>query len=205
MARARKKVFCVGLTGGLASGKSLVAKMFAQHGAEVIDADAIARELTMPGEAAVFAVRRALGSWSATAQGEMLRDEIRRRVFADEKLKLKLEKVLHPRIRREMVRRIRACRKVYALAVVPLLFETGMMTGEIERAAVVDCPRKLRESRARKRGWSRAQIAAVMAAQMPRKDRLARADDIIKNGAEGKPPAARVLALHQTYTQMAKQ
>ena len=205
MARAGKKVFCVGLTGGLASGKSLVADMFAQHGAEVIDADEIARELTMPGEAAVFAVRRALGSWSATARGEMLRDEIRRRVFADEKLKLKLEKVLHPRIRREMVRRIGACRKVYALAVVPLLFETGMMTGEIERAAVVDCPRKLQESRARKRGWSRAQIAAVMAAQMARKDRLARADDIIKNGAEGKPPAARVLALHQTYTQMAKQ
>ena len=196
------RIFCVGLTGGLASGKSVVASLFAKNGAAVVDADEIGRELTMPGMAAVFAIRRTLGAWSASREGTLQRDEIRRRIFADSGLKTKLESILHPRIRREMKRRIADCNKPYIIAVVPLLFESGMMLEVVRRIAVVDCSRKLQQKRAKKRGWDSKQIAAVMAAQMPRLARLARADDIIKNTAEDAPPAARVFALHQTYMEM---
>lgn len=201
------KPLCIGLTGGLASGKSLVAGLFASCGAGVVDADEVCRDLTMPGQPAVFAVRRALGAFAASKDGIMNRAEVRRRIFADDGLRAKLESVLHPRIRREMKRRISASQAPYIIAVVPLLFETGMMTDIIARAAVVDCPRKVQELRAKKRqGWDNKQIAAALAAQMTRAERLARADDIIRNNTNDAPPDARVcsrvFALHQTYTEM---
>ncbi|MGI9338160.1 MAG: dephospho-CoA kinase [Gammaproteobacteria bacterium] len=200
------KPLCIGLTGGLASGKSLVAGLFAAKGAEVVDADEICRDLTMPGQAAVFAVRRALGAWAADNNGVMNRDDIRRRIFADERQKAKLEAVLHPRIRREMKRRIAKSRAPYIIAVVPLLFETGIMLEIMRRVAVVDCSRRMQEKRAKKRntggGWDSKQIAAILAAQMTRAERLARADDIIKNSTDDAPPDARVFALHQTYKEM---
>ncbi len=200
-----KKRFCVGLTGGLASGKGVVAELFAELGADIVDADEIARELTVAGGGAMPAVRRKLGEWAADESGALRREEVRARIFADAGLRARLEAVLHPRIRAGMLRRIAAGKGAYCVAVVPLLFESGMLLGEVSRAVVVDCPRKTQIARALRRGWSGAQIAAILAAQLPCGKRRALADDSINNGSDAAPPLERVRRLHQMYLRLSQQ
>ena len=101
---AALKMFCVGLTGGIGAGKSAVSALLAARGARVADADAVGRALTAPGGAGASAVRAALGDWTASADGGMNREAVRRKVFADPSLRKKLEAVLHPLIRAETIR-----------------------------------------------------------------------------------------------------
>ena len=176
-------IFCAGLTGGFASGKTAAAEIFAELGAKLIDADAVSRALTAPGGGALPLLRKTLGGWAFTAAGELDRAKVRARVFADATARRRLESALHPQIEKEMRRQMSAPGGApYILLSIPLLFETGAFLADCRRIVVVDCSVQTQIARARRRdGMTAAAARAVIAAQMPRRERLLRADEVIKN------------------------
>jgi dephospho-CoA kinase len=195
--------FVVGLTGGIGSGKSMAADEFARLGASVIDTDAIARELTQPGGAAMAHIRSLFGDAFITAAGAMDRSAMRDRVFSDPRAKQALEALLHPMIREESERRIAIATGEYVVYVVPLLVESGDYRRRMDRVLVVDCPENLQLERVRARsGLPEGEVRAIMASQASRAERLAAADDVIDNS--GTPQALRlqVAALHARYAKM---
>ena len=195
---------CIGLTGGLAVGKDAAAKMFADCGAAVINADDISRTLTANGGAALPSLRRVLGDWAFDEHGALLRGVVRARVFADPLLRQKLEQTLHPLIQQEMRRQITATANFpYLLLVIPLLLETRMFIGDCRRIAVVDCPPAQQITRAvRRDGITPAQAEAIIAAQLSRAQRLAGGDDIINNDGDLSALQKAVFACHQCYLQL---
>jgi dephospho-CoA kinase len=173
----------VGLTGGIGSGKSAVADRLAALGAVVIDTDAISRELTAPGGAAIAPLASAFGAGAIGRDGGLDRAAMRQRVFSDAGERRRLEAVLHPLIREESARALERARGPYALLVVPLLFESGAWAGRVRRVVVVDCPESVQVARTVARsGLSEAEVRAIMAAQWPRWRRLQAADEVIWNG-----------------------
>jgi len=116
----------VGLTGGIASGKSLVANMFAKLGAELLDADQVAREVVAPGEPALAAIRAAFGAQVLSARGELDRAALRKLVFADPDKRRTLDELLHPLIRARLLARLDQVSRPYAIVAVPLLVETDL-------------------------------------------------------------------------------
>ncbi|MBI4989524.1 MAG: dephospho-CoA kinase [Rhodocyclales bacterium] len=196
--------FIVGLTGGIGSGKSAAAALFAELGAAVVDTDAIAHELTAPGGAAIEPIRSAFGAEVITPNGALDRAAMRRRVFADAQAKARLEAILHPMIRAEADRRSAAARAPYVVLVVPLLVESGGYGSRVQRVAVVDCPEDIQVARVMSRsGLSAEEARAIMAAQVGREQRLAAADDVIDNGGELAGLRRQVDALHRHYLEMA--
>ena len=135
--------FVVGLTGGIGSGKSAAADEFARRGATVVDTDAIARELTEPGGAALPHIKSLFGDAFVGAGGAMDRDAMRSRVFSDPVAKQALEGLLHPMIRAEAERRTAAAEGSYVVQVVPLLVESGDYRKRVARVLVVDCPEEV--------------------------------------------------------------
>ena len=196
--------FVVGLTGGIGSGKSAAAEEFARLGATVIDTDAIAHELTRAGGVAVEQVRRLFGDAYIDASGAMDRARMRELVFADPASKKKLEALLHPMIRVESRRRIDSAKGPYAVHVVPLLLESPDYRERVDRVCVVDCPGELQLARVRMRSrLSEQEVRRIIAAQMPRSERLAAADDVIDNGGSLEALRRQVQALHQRYVALA--
>ena len=130
--------FVVGLTGGIGSGKSVVAELFARRGIAVVDADAIAHELTAAGGAAIEAIRDSFGSDFLTPEGALNRERMRALVFRDPKSKRRLERILHPRIRSESAARIASANSPYVILMVPLLVEGGAERSRYQRVVVVD-------------------------------------------------------------------
>lgn len=191
-----------GLTGGLASGKSAAAAIFASLGATIIDADEISRALTIRGGGAEVMLRDALGDWAFTADGAFDRNAVRARAFNDSQTRKSLENVLHPLIEKEMRRRMRAASGAYILLVIPLLLETGTFTAECRRILVVDCAPQTQIARAAKRGMDAAEARAIVAAQMPREERIARADAIIDNEGELSALEKTVRARHDELLQL---
>jgi dephospho-CoA kinase len=176
----------VGLTGGIGSGKSTVAAMFAELGAAVVDSDAIARSLTAPGGAAVAAIREAFGADVIDAHGALDRPRMRARVLADPAQRLRLEAILHPLIGERCVERARQheAHAKLVLIDVPLLTETPVWRDrlELDRILVIDCPVALQRERALRRGTlSPEEVDAIIAVQAPRSARLEIADDVIVN------------------------
>jgi dephospho-CoA kinase len=197
--------FVVGLTGGIGSGKSAAAAEFARLGAAVIDADAIAHELTRAGGAAVAGVRRVLGDDFIDAHGAMDRDKVRARVFADAQARARLEGLLHPLIRAESERRIAAARAPYVVHVVPLLIESPNYRERVQRVLVVDCAPPVQRERVRRRsGLDDEQIRRIMDAQSARQARLAAADDVIDNSGSLDALHKQVRALHSRYLDLAR-
>jgi len=195
----------VGLTGGIGSGKSAAADEFARLGACVVDTDAIARELTVAGGAAIPAVRALLGAAYVDASGAMDRAKVRELVFADPVARKKLEAVLHPMIRAESERRIAAAAGDYVIHVVPLLVESPGYRQGVQRVAVVDCLEAVQLERVRQRsGLSEEEIRRIIATQVPRAQRRAAADDVIDNSGTIDALHKRVLELHRNYTVLAK-
>ncbi|WP_375057193.1 dephospho-CoA kinase [Zobellella sp. DQSA1] len=192
--------YVVGLTGGIGSGKSTVAALFAELGVEVIDADIIAREVVAPGEPALAAIAEHFGPDVINADGNLDRRALRERVFTRPEQKDWLNALLHPRIRQRMVAACAAARSPYCLLVVPLLVENGL-TPLANRVLVVDVSPEQQLARTVKRDHSsEQQIRAIMAAQASREQRLAAADDVVDNsGAELAGVKAAVAALHQKY------
>lgn len=194
----------IGLTGGVASGKSTVAAMLAELGACVIDTDEIAHELVAPGGPALPAVVEAFGQQMIGADGGLDRRRMRRVVFSDAGQRQRLETILHPLIRAMALERAAECAGPYVVMVVPLLFESGF-DALVDRAAVVDCPESLQVERLMRRdGISRVEADRILAAQMARSERRSRADDLIDSSVPLDAMQARVVELHDGYLGLAR-
>lgn len=197
--------FVVGLTGGIGSGKSAVGDMFARRGITVVDADAIAHELTTPGGAGMAAIRDEFGPEFVTPEGALDRARMRALAFSDPDAKLRLEAILHPMIRAEADRRLAAAASPYAILMVPLLFEKPALSGPYQRALVVDCPEEMQIERVVKRsGLEVAQVRAIMATQASRTERLARATETILNIGTLADIEPAVADLHRQYQEAAR-
>ncbi|MBL0422853.1 dephospho-CoA kinase [Ramlibacter sp. AW1] len=175
----------IGLTGGIGSGKSTVLAMLADHGAAVIDADAISRGLTAIGGAAIPAVRQSFGDAFIAPDGSLDRDRMRAHVYAHPAARKQLESIIHPlvgaRIRHEIEQAQQAGRRCAVLDI-PLLVESGHWRSEVDRVLVVDCDVQVQVDRVMARsGLSHAQVQSIIAAQAPRALRLAAADLVICN------------------------
>ena len=193
----------VALTGGIASGKSTVAELFAALGVPVIDTDVIAREVVEPGQPALAEVIAAFGTGVLDASGRIDRPRMRERIFADPDARRRLEAILHPAIRAEMARQSLAAEGPYQVLVIPLLAEGGRRD-HVDRVLVVDVPEELQVQRLMTRdGVTRAQAEASLGAQATRAARLALADDVISNTGAADELRAAVAGLDLKYRQLA--
>lgn len=190
----------IGLTGGIGSGKTSVAKFFAALGIDVIDTDEIAHELTQSHGTAITAIRQTFGENFITADNALDREKMRSLIFADNISRQKLEAILHPLIHMEAVRRAALASSPYAVMVVPLLLETGNYRKMVRRILVVDCDEQKQITRATARsGLGAQQVHAIMAAQITRQERLQQADDVIVNNSDLAHLQRQVETLHQKY------
>jgi len=193
----------IGLTGGIASGKSTVADLFAELGVPVIDTDVLAREVVEPGQAALAAVVAALGPEVLDADGRLDRPKLRDRVFRDEAARRRLEGILHPAIRRAVEDQSRTAGGAYQIHVIPLLTEKQLQH-TVDRVLVVDCEREMQIERLTARDQlDRAAAERMLAAQASRAQRLAIADDVIENNGSAADLPAVVERLHRKYLQLA--
>jgi dephospho-CoA kinase len=193
----------VGLTGGIASGKSLVSGCFHELGAPVIDADVLAREVVTPGSPGLNALIRHFTTAILTPKGELDRAALRRIVFANPPDREFLDRTLHPLIREKSDQRMDALRQEghpYAIYAVPLLVETKQQE-RFDRIVVVDVPEPVQLQRLLARdGSTEAEAKGILAAQASREDRLAVADDVIDNAGTIEQTRMQVTALHRKYT-----
>jgi dephospho-CoA kinase len=197
--------FVVGLTGGIGSGKSAAAAEFERLGATVVDTDAIAHELTQAGGKAIPELERLFGAEVLGDAGALDRAKMRSRVFADPAAKKALERLLHPMIREESERRIARATGPYVVHVVPLLIESPDYRSRVDRVLVIDTPEELQLERVRARsGLSEAEVRAIIAAQAPRAERLAAADDVIENRGTIDALRKQVAAYHRKYLEYSK-
>ena len=189
----------VGLTGGIASGKSTVSHLFAELGAVVIDTDVIAREVVTPGKPAIDEIRHTFGADYITPDGGLDRTAMRRLVFADDTARSQLEAILHPRIRDETFAQAAAAGGPYQLVVVPLLVGSPLL-GFVDRVLVVDCAEETQIKRLMARDAdSEEQARRILATQANRKERLAIADDVIDNNGTIEQTRRQVAALDRRY------
>lgn len=195
----------VGLTGGIASGKSLVGAMFVKLGAPLIDTDVIAREVVAPGEPGLAAVIAEFGPALLTPSGELNRPALRSLVFADDAKRHKLDAILHPLILTRTLAKLAELEAPYALVAVPLLVETSF--GElVDRILVVDCPESLQLERLIKRdALPKAEALAMVRAQADRATRLKAAHDVIDNSGTADATRRQVDLLHRRYLELAAQ
>lgn len=194
----------VGLTGGIASGKSLVASSFERLGIETIDADDVARDIVEPGEPALAEIAEHFGPNVIGDDGRMIRPRMRQIVFDDPSAREKLEAITHPRIRQELARRRDACETEYCMLVIPLMLKTGM-DDLVTRVLVVDAPEHVQLERLIQRdGIDEALARKMIAAQDTRQLRLARADDVLLNTGPRKDIADLAAALHAGYSRLAR-
>lgn len=193
----------IGLTGGIGSGKSTVAALFAARGVPLIDTDVIAHELVEPGQPALAEIAARFGAELLDGAGRLDRARLRERVFADAGQRKALEAILHPRIHAELERRLALVKAPYALVIIPLLFEAGWRD-RVDRVLVVDVPVAVQRSRVAARDrLATEQIDAILAAQASREQRRAGADDLIDNSGEPSALEAQVDRLHREYLAMA--
>jgi len=194
----------IGLTGGIASGKSLVADMFAARGVPVIDTDVIARDVVRPGQPALQEIQRRFGDGVLDAAGRLDRRHLRELVFADDTKRTVLESILHPRIREAAVRQSAEAGGDYQVIVVPLLAESPMRQF-MDRVLVVDCSEETQLQRLLERdAETEEQARRMLAAQASRQERLAIADDVIDNDGTIAEAARQVERLHRQYLQLAR-
>lgn len=194
----------IGLTGGIGSGKTTVATFFADLGVDVVDTDAIAHELTLPQGAAISAIREAFGEKYMTDEGALDRKEIRQLVFSDNNSRRKLEAILHPLIRTEVIRRIALFCGPYGMIVVPLLLETSGYSRIVRRILVVDSTEDAQLARTVARtGLDEQVVRGIMAAQLSRAERLQQADDVIVNDFDISHLKQQVDVLHNKYLALA--
>lgn len=193
--------FIVGLTGGVASGKSEVTQRFQALGVEVVDADVAAREVVEPGQPALARIAERFGAGMLLADGRLDRRQLRERVFADAQARRDLEAITHPAIRARVKAQAQAAPGPYAVVAVPLLAEAGRAAYPwMARVLVVDAPESLQHDRLMRRdGVDEALAARMIAAQASRTVRLAIADDVILNDGDPAHLDTAVAALHARY------
>ncbi len=194
----------VGLTGGIASGKSVVADMFADLGVPIIDTDVIAREVVEPGQPALDEIRRRFGDGIVTATGKLDRRRLRKVIFADEEARLDLEAILHPRIGNETYRQSQEAGGDYQVIVVPLLVGSALQRF-MDRILVVDCDESTQIDRLLARdAESIEQAQRMLDAQASRDERLGIADDVINNDGSLGQTRDQVRALDEKYRRLAR-
>lgn len=199
----RSRPLWIGLTGGIASGKSTVADLFAGLGATIIDTDVIARELVMPGQPALDEVREAFGDTVFKADGTLNRAALRALIFADDHARQELEAILHPRIQQATLKQTQRAGGDYQIIVVPLLAESPLKS-YVDRILVVDCGEDTQIRRLLARdAETEAQARRILAAQSSREERLAIADDVINNDGDLADTSDQVAALHEIYLSLA--
>ena len=190
----------IGLTGGIASGKTTVANMFRdQFGIEIVDADVIARRVVEKGSIGLEAIHQHFGDGILTAEGELNRAELRTRIFANEEEKTWVNQLLHPMIRQQMEQDLQRVTSPYALLVVPLLTENNLQH-MADRVLVVDVDEETQIERTMSRDKvPMEQAKSILAAQASREQRLAIADDVIKNDAKNQKLLPQITELHKKY------
>ena len=189
----------VGLTGGIGSGKTTVANMFAELGVPIIDTDQIARQLVEPGQAALAEICDQFGKDMLLPSGELNRAKLAEESFHDAKKKQQLEAILHPRIRQAMKKQLDALQSPYAIVVIPLLTETGG-NRDVDRVLLVDCAEEIQTERVLARDQRPPeQLQAIIQSQASRQQRLAIADDVISNDGLLEELKAQVEQLHDEY------
>lgn len=194
----------VGLTGGIGSGKSTAARLFAQHGVPLIDADAVSRVLTANDGAALPAIRAAFGEAVFDFSGSLKRDALRQLVFQSPEAKAKLESILHPLILTEIrARQQQYPQATYGIIEIPLLAEQPVFQRILQRILVIDCSEETQIRRTIERsGLTRDMINGILAAQTSRQQRRSIADDIISNEAGLPELAVAVERQHLIYQQL---
>jgi len=192
--------FRVGLTGGIACGKSTVANLFVALGATLVDTDVLAREVVAPGSPLLDEIARHFGAGVLQADGALDRAQLRQRVFANPAERRWLEALTHPAIRTLTDQRCDSATGTYVIVAIPLLVETSG-ADRFERVLVVDCPPELQIARLQARdGTTRAQAESMLAAQASRGQRLAVADDVIVNDGDIAALRDQVAKLHRQYS-----
>jgi len=189
----------VGLTGGIGSGKSTVAKTLQSKGVTLADADQIAREVVAPGEPALIKITQTFGSEILLQDGSLNRAELKRKIFSDPTAKEQLESILHPSIRQRLLQRVeQAADTPYVLADIPLLVENHYVD-YFDRVVVVDCTEEQQIARVKSRDeLNETQIKKIMLSQASRQTRLAAATDIIDNTGDLKSLQSQIEKLHET-------
>lgn len=193
-------VLKVGLTGGIGSGKSTACKVFSELAVPVIDADIIAHNLVMPGTPALQAIINEFGDEIITKEGCLDRQKLRNQIFTNATDRNKLNNILHPAIFSEITHETERIQSKYCIISIPLLLETDA-SKIIDRILIIDAPRKLQLSRASIRdNVTQSDIEAIMHSQISPDDRLAAADDIIKNDGDIDNLHRQICDLHAFYT-----
>jgi dephospho-CoA kinase len=196
--------YVVGLTGGIGSGKSEVAALFAELGVDSLDADDVAHAISARGQSGHASLIEAFGTECLQADGAIDRNWLRERAFADPVFRDRLERALHPLIIATIQATIETWRGVYGILVVPLLLERGGLLSSVQRVLVVDCPEELQIRRVVARsGLLPSAVRAIMATQLSRSDRLARADDVIDNSGTTAALKSQVERLDRRYRELA--
>jgi dephospho-CoA kinase len=196
--------FTIGLTGGIGSGKTTVARLFVSLGAGLVDTDEISHRLTAAGQPAVIEIARKFGQEFVAPDGSLDRESMRKLVFDDPSKRKDLEAFLHPLIHQESLRQIREVTAPYIVVVVPLLLESAGYKGIIDRVVVVDCDPETQVRRVMQRsGLARNEVLSIIASQVPRERRLRAADDIIGNDGDIARLREQVDALHTKYLRLA--
>jgi dephospho-CoA kinase len=194
----------VGLTGGIGSGKTTVADLFAKKGIDVIDTDQLARDVTEPGQPALAQIAAKFGPGILSPDGRLDRTRLRNRVFSDPEKRIWLEQLLHPLIRARMAQHVAASSSLYCIVVIPLLFESAP-NPLIQRTLVVDLPETLQLERTIARDkMTSAMTQAIVDTQISREKRLSLADDIIYNQDGIAALQQQVDQLHETYCRLAQ-
>ncbi|MET0498141.1 MAG: dephospho-CoA kinase [Steroidobacteraceae bacterium] len=193
----------IALTGGIASGKSAVARLFADRNVPVLDTDQIARDVVEPGQPALAQIATMFGTDVLDASGQLDRSRMRDLVFADPEQRKRLEAILHPAIREELKRRSALAEGPYQIHVIPLLVESGQRSA-YDRVLVVDCPEEEQLRRLTGRDGSTVEQAKnILAAQTSREQRLSVADDVIVNTGSVEDLTGFVATLHENYALLA--
>lgn len=199
------RVFRVGLTGGIASGKSTAAKFFGALGVPILDSDQIARDVVEPGQPPLERLVARFGPTILTADGHLDRPALRDIVFSDPKARADLEALTHPAIGAALEARSTTAGGPYQILVIPLLVEKNL-GAHVDRVLVVDCDQGLQIRRLRARdGSTPRQAQAILEAQATRASRLKAADDVITNEADMSAVQSQVAALHARYLELAAQ
>ncbi|MEL6114469.1 dephospho-CoA kinase [Photobacterium sp. SP02] len=195
----------VGLTGGIGSGKTTVANLFANYGIDIIDADLIARDVVAPGSAGLKAIAERLGNDILLTDGQLNRSKLREAIFNEPALKAWLDSLLHPMIRQQMKQDINKATSPYCLLVVPLMVE-NQLQAMTDRVLVIDVREDIQIARTTVRDKvNDDQVRKILAAQATREQRLAAADDVIDNNGDSHQLRGEVARLHQQYLLLSEQ
>ena len=194
----------IGLTGGIGSGKSTVTQLFEKRKIPIIDTDIIARALVQQGQPALKEITETFGSSILNKNTELDRQALARITFQDVVARKKLEKILHPRIRKAMTEQINNLSAPYVIAVIPLLIETEQAS-QVDHVLVVDCSEESQIKRVKQRdNRDEKQIKEIINAQTSRQNRLTLADDVIENYENISDLDAKIEELHQKFILMSQ-